>query len=180
MLLCGSFATCSDKSGPGHMAGKSPPSFLVLFRSLSAVKLCLLLSEINFFSLLWNETLLQSCNVFYVSKKCILLKIDINAFKVFMFVLLIFLKCFEPNTHFTSKTDLKVHDIQTPLYFIKEMMWVQRFTLLSWIVCCSISQFAAVMCQSALKKCLQRCASLTWWEDKTWAVAIFGIWSTRK
>jgi hypothetical protein len=39
--------------------------------TLSSAKLCLSLSAFVCFSVLWNETLLQWCNVFYASKKCL-------------------------------------------------------------------------------------------------------------
>jgi hypothetical protein len=39
-----------------------------------------------------------------------------------MFLLLILHKFFEQNTHFTLQVDSNVHDIETPLYLVKEMI----------------------------------------------------------
>jgi hypothetical protein len=49
----------------------TPHSSAIAQIILSLAKLCLSLSVIDCFTVLWNETLLQSCNVFYVSKKCL-------------------------------------------------------------------------------------------------------------
>lgn len=46
------------------------PPVLLLCRSCS-VSLCLLLSEVDCFHALCNVTWLQTCNVFYASKKCL-------------------------------------------------------------------------------------------------------------
>jgi hypothetical protein len=59
-----------------NVAGE-PSSPLLLFTSLSSVLFSrsISLSEVNYFRALWNETLLQSCNVFYnCISGCIYLK----------------------------------------------------------------------------------------------------------
>jgi hypothetical protein len=48
------------------MAGEpSSSTLLLLHTSLSSVKFCISLSEVDYFRALWKETLLQSCNVLY-------------------------------------------------------------------------------------------------------------------
>jgi hypothetical protein len=51
--------------------------------TLSSVKLCLSLSEVNCFHALWNEILLQSLNVCYASKKCLHFIQNSHAFMFF-------------------------------------------------------------------------------------------------
>jgi hypothetical protein len=54
---------------------------------------------------------------------CILLKINFNAFKVFVVLLLVFHKFLEPKIHFTLQIDSNIHDIQTtPLYLMTEII----------------------------------------------------------
>jgi hypothetical protein len=49
-----------------NLAGELASSTLLLLHtSLSSVKFCISLSEVDYFRALWNETLLQSCCVFY-------------------------------------------------------------------------------------------------------------------
>jgi hypothetical protein len=52
------------------VAGESPsPIPAIAQDTVSSVKLCLSLSEVDCFHAAWNQILLQSCNVFYPSKK---------------------------------------------------------------------------------------------------------------
>jgi hypothetical protein len=58
--------------------GVGMPYFTALAQiTLSSVMLCLSLSDVDCFYALWNETVLPSFKAFDVSKKCILLKINI-------------------------------------------------------------------------------------------------------
>lgn len=44
----------------------------IVLITLSSVSICHSLSEVDCFGVLWNETLLQSFNIFYASKYCLL------------------------------------------------------------------------------------------------------------
>lgn len=70
MLLFTSLMACYNNSGWDHVAGESPsPIPAIVQDTVSSVKLCLSLSEFDCFHTVWNQILLQSCNVFSPSKK---------------------------------------------------------------------------------------------------------------
>lgn len=69
MPLFLSLMTCSNNSGWDHVAGESHSTIPAIAQvTVSSVKLFLSLSEADWFHTVWNQILLQSCNVFYPSK----------------------------------------------------------------------------------------------------------------
>lgn len=71
----------------GVLAAIQSPATVQIF--LISVTVCLSLSKVNCFDAVWNETILQSYNVFYASKKnCLyiyILKISLHACMLYAF-----------------------------------------------------------------------------------------------
>ena len=86
----------------GETDSTIPP---VLCRSCTDQSSCLSLSELGCFNGSRNETLLQSCNVFYAYKNLYVVKVKISCFphflKLYIFLLLVFQKFLKPKGHFT-------------------------------------------------------------------------------
>ena len=89
--------------------------------SLSTVKLCLSLSGDVCFCILWSETLLQLCNVFYAAKNVFVSK-EIHAFYPFwgyaVLLLLVICQCLESNRHLTLQLNFDVCDSNVPDVFV--------------------------------------------------------------
>jgi hypothetical protein len=91
------------------------PTFLLLRRSLTAQSSCLSLSEVHCFCALWNETLLQSFDIFYASRKYLYFVKSGHPRSLYFRsycvpFLLVFCKFLKPNRHFTLKMHSDVHD----------------------------------------------------------------------
>jgi hypothetical protein len=99
---------------PRGWQGIFPYCAVTASTTVCSVECHLLLNEGDRLCALWNETLLQSFNVFYVFQSVFyLLRINFYMFilfKLFVFLLWVFNKFLQPHRCFTLELDSDVHD----------------------------------------------------------------------